>query len=439
VNSTAMSHSISKRNAVFGLMSFLLPSILLFLSYPLMLNGLGDDGFGIYMLAMGVPSLVSIVDMGLFATTTRFIAEDISNENLDDASEVWSSSILFYFLLSLIGAATIYLLAPWVTSVMNVSSSLREGSIGAFRLAALMLPFILVTNAFIAAFKGFSRFDFVMVALIAQAFLLYLLPALGVFFYGINIIEAMRVTLISSSILFMLLVYLSLVIRRRTGVFWFCIFSPMVIYRRMFTYGVMITLSGVMGAAVAQLSRYLVGWLFGPAAAGQYSLVYTLSSKIQALVNSATEFIFPLASTISDLNKIKSIYTQMRLGGGVLAFICLVPLVFFADDILSLWLRRTVDGSVGTLLSLFCIAAFFSSMITMPHHLLNGFGYPLWNVVLLFSHLIVLCISVFVLLSIFQLGLMSFGYAFILSNFYLAVVYQVASLKVFSLNVRGTN
>ncbi len=421
-----------KKSMIFGFLSFALPSIILLASFPIVLTSLNDDAFGVYMLAIGVPGLITIVDLGLFATITKFIAQDFSNGDLKNASEVWSSAMLFYFCLSLVASFVLFVSAHWIVNVMNTPAELREAGLASFEFAALMLPFIIISNVIVSALKGFNRFDLVMVFQIAQSLLLYLIPALWILFDKGGVESIMRITFMLSTSLLILAFYLSIIVKRNTQIFWICRFSPKIVYKRLLSFGIIITLSGIITSIVVQLSRYLVGWILGPAAAGQFSIVFTLSSKIQSFVNSFSEFIFPVSSS-SSVEKVIPVYKKIRLLGVMASFLSILPIIFFSEEILSIWLGYEVDPSLGEALKVFSIATFFASLGTTPYHLLNGFGYPLWNVWLLLSHLIILSFGTIPLIYYSNFSLISFGYVFIVSNFLLALFYYASVNRMFKL------
>ncbi len=106
----------------------------------------------------------------------------------------------------------------------------------------------------------------------------------------------------------------------------------------------------------------LVGVLIGPAAVTIYVLAATAVSKVHAVVNSATEVIFPLSSAIADRIRLRRVYLRMLLGSGVLAVLLLLPLSLFAEPILTVWVGADLAREAAPLMQILAVAYFFVAL-----------------------------------------------------------------------------
>ena len=63
-------------NSFFGLLGVAIPTLIVVISYRLLLDGLGEVGFGVYLLAASIGSVMAFMDLGISSANIKFIAED---------------------------------------------------------------------------------------------------------------------------------------------------------------------------------------------------------------------------------------------------------------------------------------------------------------------------------------------------------------------------
>lgn len=94
-----------------------------FLTLPLMLNGLGEEVYGVWVLAGSFTALMYIFDMGFASAVTRNVTQAISKSDHDQANKIINSSLYLYSFLALL--ITLFVIAfaffyqPDISSIVS--------------------------------------------------------------------------------------------------------------------------------------------------------------------------------------------------------------------------------------------------------------------------------------------------------------------------------
>lgn len=421
-----------KRNGFFGLVGFAIPTITLFIAYPILIHGLGKDAFGIYVLATSLTGALSILDFGISAAAIRFIAQDTGSGNNVAAGDIFVSSLYFYGALGMAGMVATWFLAPWLVAFFPFDPTITAIAIDVFRAAALQMPAALMLPVLIALFKGVSRFDYGAAATSLLAVATYAPAAIGLTFFSMNVVSMTALGAASTTLVFAVMTTASFALCWEQGII-LRAFPSTQAYRRLFGFGSVMAVNSVIAVAVTQLPKYLIGIFIGSGAVSIYTLVFTVLSKAQLLVSSVTEVIFPFASGVRELDAIRATYRQMLGVSLMFALFISAPLMLFPEKLLGFWLGGMLAREAADLMRLFAVALLFVAMTPPSYHLLNGLGKPHWNTLLLVMHFLVL-IVVFGGNALFsgRAELHGIGYAFVVANAALLAGYTLVLHNVFN-------
>lgn len=420
-----------KLNGLYGMAGFVMTAIALFLFYPLLLRLLGENYFGIYILAMGFPNMIALFGIGLFSATTHYTAKSYADGRFRDLVHVSIASISMYLLIGIIASITIWTVAGHLCSIINIPAEAFSAAQHAFRMAGVMVPFVLLAGVVSSVYKGLGDFFLPMITVVAQAWLANGLPILASLFYPhIALIQTMALS-VSGSVLVSLMALVALYVRLKKMVGKDGVGLPgLGLYRKMFMYGVQMVGATVISMLAVQLPRYLVSAWFGPAGVSVYTIAFSLSSKIQAAVNSVAEIIFPYVSGQKNKAAIEWVFARMLLASSLIALPGMFVLVLYPEAILTLWVGEGMAKKASELLVYFSIASFIASIASTPYHLFNGLGLPLKNVKVSVAYALVLLLSLFVLTGLMPDRLTVFGMAFVVTNSFMLASYLWITINV---------
>jgi O-antigen/teichoic acid export membrane protein len=161
----------------------------------------------------------------------------------------------------------------------------------------------------------------------------------------------------------------------------------------------------------------------GPAAIAVYQSAAVVPSKIHAVVNAATEVMFPFASASRNRAELRRVYLRMLGGSALVALVGFVSLVALARPFLALWLGAAVAARVAPLVPVFALAYFFLALSPAPFHLVNGLGRPALNTLACAMNAVI-NVALIAGFALNGLTLEKFAWAFAIANIVTSISYQ---------------
>jgi len=410
------------RNAWHGLLGFAAPSLIVFASYPVLIRQLGAPAFGVYLLAASLSGAMMFLDLGFSAATLRFVAQDLAAGRPKAAADVVLTSLVFYGCMGVLGGAVIAAMAPVWAAVFKVDARLVGGAVVVFRLAGLQFAAYLPVMVFVSIAKATCRFDrsTLFISLLAAA---TYGSAIVAVLAGAGLVGVMFAAVVVNYLTFIWIAIDGLRLCREcdihlTGA------SP-VAFRRMFSFGWILTVNSIAAFFLFQVQKFLVGFVMGPAAVTVYQSAGVIPSKIHAVVNAATEVMFPFASASRDRAMLRRVYLRMLAGSMLVALVGFVSLVVLARPFLALWLGAAVAAAAAPLVPVFALAYFFLALSPAPFHLVNGLGRPALNTLACVMNAL-LNVALIAGFAMNGLTLEEFAWAFAVANIVTSIFYQAA-------------
>lgn len=408
---------------MFGIAGFILPTLFLIAAIPVLVATIGREGFGIFFFAASLSGTIALLDIGIGNASVRYIAADLGQDLTVRAGSVITASVLFYGALGLVGATTIWILAPWLSATFGGTSIPREETERAFRLSALqMIPGFGVASA-IAIFKGMQRFGQVasVVSIIAAG--TYGGAILAAKTTEVSLSDISAISLAANCVALAYCVAIGWLLCRRREIPVLNAFPSIAVYRRLFRFGIFMTLNSMAAFFLYQVQRYLIGAFLGPSALAAYHIAHTVPSKAHALVNSGAEVLFPRASAIGGNADLRRMYVRVFLLSLGLASLVLVPLWIFGEQLLRLWVGNELAHDANEIMPAMIVGFFMIALSPAPFHVVNGINRPELNTMswVLCAMLNILLIGWFALDG---LTLKDFAYAFAIANVISGVAFQ---------------
>jgi O-antigen/teichoic acid export membrane protein len=418
-----------RRNVAFNLLGFLLPALLVFGSFPLLLRGLGAEKFGILSLAMSVAATLSFLDFGLAAATLRFVVADLNRGDPRSAGRVMTTSMLFFGAMGGLITVLVVVFSPWLVGRVGIPLDQHYLGQQVLRLTALQIGFTLILNVISSLFKAIDRFDLAATLVTLVAFASNAVPAMQVAWLGVSLPIALSTATALLAVISVIMIFVLACKSTRHGIFLQRDLPNIVTFRRTMSFGATLTLHGLIGMLFTHGQRLLVGVLFGPIAVAAYQLSLTLVSKVHALINAAAEVALPIASS-GKIDALRRNYLKNML---ILSAMSAAPLLFiaFANEwLINLWLGRNAPTLTAQILPALCVAYFFVAISALPYHILNGLGHPNVNVWFAVFNIVVYVAAVIGLDSTDERSPARIAYAYAIANIACGVLYQWFCLRL---------
>src|ERR1019366_9056883 len=148
------------RNSVLNLLGRILPSLVALVTLPMIVHGLGKEGFGILSVAWLVLGYSNIFDLGLGRATTKFVAEYLRPEKNHLLPGLVWTSLALQLVQGLVGAALIAACVPFVvTHLFKMPPAFVGETKTTLFILCAALPILLVGNAIRGILEATQRFD----------------------------------------------------------------------------------------------------------------------------------------------------------------------------------------------------------------------------------------------------------------------------------------
>ena len=420
-----------RRSIVFNLIAFAVPTLIIFVSYPVLLHGLGAEQFGLFTLAVSLAASLSFLDLGLSPSTVRFVALELSRGDRREAGNVIATSLAFYLGVALLISTTVFLLAPWLTQQFQMPADLMPEAQKLFRIVAVQVVISMIVNAMQGVFKATDHFDFSMLATGGLSLSMFGVPALAVYFkLAASMSAAALYGLMALTFVIVLIFAVVLYVCLQRNISVRSARVRLTTLKKTLGFGSILTLHSIAGMLFVSGQRILIGILLGPAAVAVYQLGYTVVSKVHAVLNAASEVIFPIASsTRTSTDGLLRLYRKGMAGILGIAVVMLGTLVLLAKPLLSLWVGEQMAAQVAPLILPLSGAFLFVALTVIPYHVMNGLGRPIVNVIMSVSNVVLFSA---LLLSFWTLNksLMIFALCYAGSNMLVSIAYQYYCYRV---------
>ena len=364
------------RNCVLNFVGQAVPLLVGIATIPYIIHGLGTERFGILALAWVLVASFSVFNLGLGQATTKFVAELLGKgETRRLPPLVWTSLILHALFGTIAGLVLAAVTPVLVERLFKLGPGLVVETRAVFLILAMSLPIVFVTGVFRGVLGAAQRFDLVNAVNIPSSSLFYLIPAAAVLL-GFGLPAIVLFFLIAR--LATALVYLVLCLRIFPGLKHTFSFDRKLL-RPLLSYGGWVTVSSVVGPVLVYADRFLIGALFSMAAVAYYTAPYEVVTRLWIFPISLTATLFPAFSTLvaaGERARVENVVARslkyLLLLMGPIVFI----LVFFAEDILSVWLGGEFARQGTGVFQILALGVLVNSLGRIPYALIQGAGRP---------------------------------------------------------------
>lgn len=364
------------RNWILNVFGQLLPLVIAVAATPYVIRGLGQERFGILSLAWALLSYTAILDLGLSRATTKYAAEHLARGELDRLSSVVRSSLYAQLVLGSIGAVAAFSLAPLLANhVLKISLAMRSEALDTFLILALSLPVILVGNVYRGLLEAGQQFASINIVRVPTNISIFLIPAAAV---PLRIHLPAIILLLVGTRLVATLAYFSFcrkcypALRDRTS-------YDRTVLRALFAYGKWVTVSNVLEPLLSYADRFFIGSMLSVMLLAYYTAPYDAITRAWVIPSSLTATIFPAFSSLS-AHQMTDRLQELCVRSLKSLLLCLGPVlflvIFFAHDILAIWLGQDFARQSTFILQILAIGVLANSLAFVPLSLLHGLGRP---------------------------------------------------------------
>jgi O-antigen/teichoic acid export membrane protein len=353
------------RNSLWNAMGLIIPSLFAIPAMSVMARVLGVEKFGIFMLTFSALGYAGIFDGGLTRAVIRSIA---MNEDDEVANrEVLGTASYSVLAMGTVGAALVYVGAGAIAGLLNVSTEVLAETIGALRVAALVIPVYLLSLVWFAYLEGKQRFVKLSVLKTVSGIVLTILPAAAV------LIKPDLATALGALLLARLVTLVMAYRPCRTGLGAGVFHFRRATLRDLFRFGGWIAVSNIVSPIMGYVDRFILSNLLGAARVAFYAAPAEVVARMAVIPGAVSRTIFPMFSR------------QQSTSGGTartasrgLLLICTavaIPIFIGAEWLLDLWLGPPYGQESATLLRILLVGFVFNAVSQVPYSRIQALGH----------------------------------------------------------------
>jgi O-antigen/teichoic acid export membrane protein len=362
------------KNMFFNILGIGVPSLVGFVTIPLIIKGLGLERFGILALIWVVTGYLGFIDLGLSRATTKYVAEALGAGRHDQIPEYVGTTMMLQGGLGLLGAASLILLTPLlVEKVLNIPGLYLAEVKASFIILAFSIPIILLSSSLRGVLEAAQRFDLVNAVKIPVSASFYVLPLIGLALgFGLPGILG-------------LLIFARLISMLVWGWNYSKLFPhlpALFVFRRslirsLLSFGGWVSISSIVYTISNSIDRFMIGSLRTVRDVSYYSAPQEVVTKFGIIPGSLSLILFPAFSSLMGGRKdehsrvlyVRSLkYIIMCTGPIVLFF------VFYAGPFLRLWLGKDFSSNSGLIMQILSLGFLITSLSGVPFNYLQGTG-----------------------------------------------------------------
>lgn len=343
-------------------------------SLPLLLHGLGAEGFGLWVLLQTFSAFngwLSLGDLGLTTATPRFVAQAGADGNHERQRTLIRTSVTCFAVLGLSWGAILALVGPWLLpEIFDVSDSMRTTFIQAVMIVAATGTVDLANRGLQACLEGLQRVD-----LSRWSDVVRRTAGVG----GATVAAVATGSLAATALLTFLgaLVGLafSLIALHRVMPVWLIGFDSSAA-RQLFTYGRTVAALRPIGVVHRMMDRVIVGIVLGPAAVTVVEIATQVQNGAEAVLSASSYAVVPSAAHVQARGD-RHTLRDLLLTGTRYSLLATMPFVvapaLLAVPLLVVWIGPDAAAAAGpVVLALGYVAA--TAPLQVGSNLLLGTG-----------------------------------------------------------------
>jgi len=360
------------QNTVFNLVGLGAPLLAAICTIPMLIEGLGEAGFGALALIWAVVGYFGLFDLGLGRALTMRLAESAGRRNEADTGQMVGTAIVITTSLGIASGIILILFSGPVISRIQGIPDMNDAS-GALFAMACALPFVVVTSCFRGILEANGDFLILNALRLPIGLFTFIGPWVLVFF-GQTKLELIGGVLAAGRI---------------TGCVahgWFALRSlPRGIRVRpsfseigpLLTAGGWMTVSNVVSPLMNYADRFVIGVIASATAVTFYTTPQEIVTKIWIVPAAVTAVLFPRiaeAGIARFRDRMRHTIWQSIATMVVFIYPPLLIMGLFAKKILSLWISPDFAAQSYFLLQYFAIGMLVNVPANIPLTILQGVG-----------------------------------------------------------------
>jgi O-antigen/teichoic acid export membrane protein len=363
------------RNALNNLAGALVPAVVMFVTVPIILKGLGSAQYGLLVILGSVTGYLAVFDINLTASSVKFLSDAQARGKSLRVMQVLSFSLSFYAAIGLIGAAGLYVFAgplvswlvdPKLYDLATACTVMRACSIG-FALAQIYTFALSIPQA-LQRYDVSARVEMLNGSLVPLA-------TAGIVLMGGELLGVIWVRNLGSLLAVLGLVLVARALLPGLRLHW----PDAALRREMLSFSAFAYLNRLASLSYQHSDKIVIATVLDVKQVAFYTVPVVLANRIMGLSYRLTEVIFPGSSALFAHGRVDEVRALMQNNMRyvfALNVMAVTALILLGDWFLRLWIGGEFARQGAPILTLIALGALIDSLTNAPGLVTDGSGRP---------------------------------------------------------------
>ena len=364
-----------KKNFFWNMFGMGGPMLVAVVAIPYLLARYGDERFGVLSIVFALIGYLSIFDFGLGRAVTKLMSEALHHEQKHEAESLFLTAVSLALVFGLIAAVGCFGLADWlIYSVLKINAAYTSDAVKAIWVLGLGMPAVVISSILIGGLESIEKFKDINLVRLFIGGGNFLVPVATLRWSDDIATAAIGLVVLRwvSLGMFLHFVVKANQFNGRQG-------EVGILYaRKLFNYGVWITVSSIVSPLMVQLDRFVIGSMVGVGSLSSYVVPVDVLNRLSVIPGAFINGFFPklVVALAKEKKGGEFLYTKYRnrldvfmLAGGLAGYL-------LASPVFQLWLGTEFWNKSADVVKILIVGAIYNFMARMPYAYLQAGGKP---------------------------------------------------------------
>ena len=358
-----------RRNTLWNLLGSSLPLLAAALFIPYCFNRLGSEGFGVLTLIWALIGYFSLFDLGVGRALTYEIGRRQLSQTSADIPAVVRSGLVLTLLAGIAGALIMYCLAPYLAgSWLKITPNLAADVRLAFEVAAVGVIFTTMGSGLRGTQEGLNHFKIASLNKAILGFCPFSLPALSMYVHGPSLYPIV-IYLVAARVMMVIIGFYQL----RHFVFARGLHPIVKHIRSLYSFGIWVTISGIIGPLMVYGDRFFVSAAIGATLLPLYAIPQEGLQRLLLIPGSFCSALLPKLAGLPMSERMALYRKSHRHVLLIMLAVCLASAAL-AYPILSIWLNPEFATESLAIVCILAVGIWLNSIAFVPYTFLHANG-----------------------------------------------------------------
>lgn len=363
------------KNAFSNLLGAVLPALVLLLTVPVLVKGLGEAQYGLLVILSSVTGYLAVLDINLTASSVKFLAEADARAQRERGAQVLSFSLAFYSLIGFAGAALLYLFAGQVVAWLVDPELYSLGNAKlVLQISALGFAFGQLYTFLLSIPQALQRYDVSAKIEIANGTLVPLATA-GIVLLGFDLLGVSVLRNVASLLAVLVLCWVVKAMLPGLRFSW----PDRALRKEMLSFSAFAYLNRLASLSYQHSDKIVIAAVLDVKQVAIYTIPVMLANRVMGTTFRLTQVIFPTSSALlaqGRVEEMRLLMTQSMRYVFALNAAAVTAVVLLGRWFLYHWLGPSFATAGISILVLVTLGALIDSLTNAPALVTDGAGRP---------------------------------------------------------------